>query len=67
MTDTEKNNNSDILFEIRKIGNTIKVTAIDPNSGIEASIAAPSNITLFSLKEQAKRKLIYLLKKKEES
>ncbi|MGD9638460.1 MAG: hypothetical protein AB7U85_05320 [Alphaproteobacteria bacterium] len=55
---------TEILFEIRNVGNSVKVTAIDPNTGLEATIVAPKNMTMFSLKEQAKRKLIYLLNKK---
>ena len=67
MVDDKNSNSSDILFEIRQVGNSVKVTAIDTKTGLEASIVAPKNITMFSLKEQAKRKLLYLLKKKSES
>lgn len=66
MTD-KKENDFEILFEIKRVGNSLKVTAIDVQTGLEVSLVAPRNITMFSLKEQAKRKLLYLLKKKSES
>lgn len=55
--------NKEVLFEIRKIGNSLKVTAIDPDSGIEAVIVAPSSMNMASVKQQALKKLEYLTNK----
>ncbi len=55
-----------IFFEIRVIGNSVKATAIDSKTGIEACIIAPRHTPMFSLKENAKRKLKYVMEKKGE-
>lgn len=55
----------EILYEMRQVGNAIKVTAIDPATGVEVSIVGSSNTSEFSLKENAKRKLEYVLKKRQ--
>ncbi len=55
----------EIYFEIMIIGNSVKTVAIDVKSGTEVSIIAPRNTPVFSLKENAKRKLKYVMNKKE--
>lgn len=55
----------EVLFEMVQIGNVIKVTAIDPVTGVEVSIVGSSNMSEFSLKANAKRKLEYVLRKRQ--
>ncbi len=56
------------IIEFIKIGETVKVTAVDPNSGVEASIIAPAHgYTKQYLQGMAVKKLNYVLKKKSES
>jgi len=51
----------EVLFEVIAIGNTVKVTAIDPDTGLEASIVGAATTTLYSLKANAMRKLARVL------
>ncbi|MDR1025915.1 MAG: hypothetical protein LBL47_00815 [Lactobacillus sp.] len=55
---------AEILFELIKIGNSVKVTAIDPITGIEAAVVVPSNLPISQAKQQALKKLKYILSKK---
>ncbi len=48
---------SEVLFEYRQIGNSIKVTAIDPKTGTEVSIVGSAAMTQYSLQQAALRKL----------
>ncbi len=48
---------TEILFEFRQIGNSVKVTAIDPKTGTEVSIVGSASMTQYSLQQAAKRKL----------
>ncbi len=59
-----KEEDNGVFFEITVIGNSVKVTAIDGKTGIEASIVAPRTMSPFTLKENAKRKLRYVIEKK---
>jgi len=54
----------DILVEFMVQGAFVKVTAIDPVTGLEASIVGPANASQRILAEQARRKLEYVAKKK---
>lgn len=54
----------EIYVEFVVVGNTVKATAIDPVSGVEASIVGPANAPQAVLAENARRKLEYVLKKK---
>lgn len=54
----------EIYVEFVVMGNTVKATAIDPVSGVEASIVGPANAPQSVLAENARRKLEYVLKKK---
>jgi len=54
----------DIFIEFVVQGAFVKVTAIDPVSGLEASIVGPSSAPQSILAEQARRKLEYVAKKK---
>ena len=54
----------EIFVEFVQLGNTIKATAIDPGTGVEASIVGPANAPRSTLAEAARRKLEYVQKKK---
>jgi len=53
-----------ILFEMIRLGNMVKVTAIDPVTRMEASIGAPAPMSEYSLKKAARRRLEYVVRKK---
>ena len=53
----------EIFVEFVMVGNTVKATAIDPETGLEASIVGPANAARSILAEAARRKLQYLVKK----
>ncbi len=53
----------EIIFEFRRIGNVVKVTAIDVASGIEAVIAGPAHAAEHALRDAARRKLVYVMKR----
>ncbi len=53
----------EVLFEFVVQGNSVKVTAIDPDSGTEASIVGPASAARHTLEAAAARKLLYVLKK----
>jgi len=52
------------LFEIVRIGNSVKVTAIDPQTSIEAVIVGSARMTQYSLQQAAARKLKKLIENK---
>ena len=54
----------EIYVEFVVMGNTVKATAIDPVTGVEASIVGPASAPQTVLAENARRKLEYVLKKK---
>jgi hypothetical protein len=54
----------EIFVEFVVQGNVAKATAIDPVSGLEASIVGPASAPQRILAENARRKLEYLQKKK---
>jgi len=47
----------EVLFEFRRVGNAMKVTAIDSQSGVEVSIVASAVLDRHSLQQAATRKL----------
>ncbi|MFM7345252.1 MAG: DUF6898 family protein [Tagaea sp.] len=53
------------LFEFHQIGAYMKVSALDPESGIEVSIVGPANAPEFTLRANALRKLDAALRKLE--
>ena len=53
----------EILVEFVVQGSYVKVTAIDPVSGTEASIVGPASAPQVALKSAVLRKLEYVLKK----
>ena len=54
----------EIYVEFVVLGNTVKATAIDSESGEEASIIGPANAPQSVLAENARRKLEYIQRKK---
>ncbi len=53
-----------VIFEFIRIGSSVKVTAIDPVTGVEASIVGTPSAGEVTLKNLAMKKLIYVLNKK---
>jgi len=53
----------EIIFEFRRIGSVVKVTAIDVSTGTEAVIAAPAHAAEYALRDAARRKLAYVMKR----
>jgi hypothetical protein len=58
------NGQGPIYVEFVVMGNTVKATAIDPATGIEASIVGPASAPQSVLAENARRKLEYVKSKK---
>ena len=56
----------EIIFEITNIGNVSKVTAIDPATGTEVIIQGPSSAGAAILRQNAARKLLYVLNKEKQ-
>jgi hypothetical protein len=54
----------EIFVEFVVLGNSVKVTAIDPESGLEASVIGPANAPRHAMAEAARNKLNYVAKKK---
>ena len=54
----------DIFVEFVILGNSIKATAIDPDTGLEACIVGPANAPRSTLADAARRKLEYVQRKK---
>ena len=53
----------EIYVEFVVMGNTVKVTAIDSESGLEASVIGPAGAPRGALADAARRKLEYVAKK----
>lgn len=53
------------LFEFHQIGSYMKVSALDPETGIEVSIVGPANASEYVLRTNALRKLEAALRKSE--
>ena len=54
----------EIYVEFVVLGNSLKATAIDPESGLEASVVGPANAPQSTMAQAARRKLEFLQKKK---
>ena len=55
---------TDILLEFQVQGNSVKVSAIDQNTGIEVSTIGPATASEAALERAAVRKLYYVLQKR---
>ena len=54
----------EVLFEFRQIGKALRITAIDPQSGIEAVMVGNPRYGQEALKRLAARKLKYVIAKR---
>ncbi len=54
---------NEVIIEFLRIGNAVKVTAVDPESMIEVSIVGPPDAGEETLKRTAIRKLEYVIDK----
>jgi hypothetical protein len=53
----------EIFVEFVILGNSVKATAIDPESGLEASVIGPANAPRAAMAQAARNKLNYMAKK----
>jgi uncharacterized protein DUF6898 len=58
-----RSNVNEVLVEFIVHGNSIKVTAVDASSGVEASIVAPASAPRAVLEANVARKLAYVMRK----
>lgn len=56
--------NQEVLIEIIQVGNSVKVSAIDPVTGTEVSIVGPPSAGEEALTRTAVNKLKYMLAKR---
>ena len=56
-------NEGEVLFEVRQVGNAVKVSAVDPVTNTEVCVVGPVNASPYSLKMNAVRKLRMVLRK----
>lgn len=54
----------EVLFEFIPIGNSVKVSAIDAQTGIEVAMVGPAKASQEDLKRTAAAKLFYVMEKK---
>ncbi len=55
----------EVLFEVQKLGNAVKVSAIDPVTNTEVSVVGSVHTSPYSLKMNAVRKLQAALRRKQ--
>lgn len=58
--------NIDVIFEFTKIGNYVKVSAIDVTTGIEAVLNVPAQLSQKQIENFALKRLKMLLKRSED-
>jgi len=54
----------DVLFEFKRVGKVLRVTAIDAQTGTEVVMVADPRQNEYAIKSLAARKLAYVLNKK---
>lgn len=54
----------EVLFEYQVVGNSVRVAAIDPRTNTEVVVVGSPNMTPYSLRVNAVRKLQFVLAKK---
>ncbi len=54
----------EIYVEFVILGNSLKATAIDPETGLEATVIGPANAAQSTMAQAARRKLEFMAKKK---
>lgn len=57
---------AEVLFEYVRQGAYVKVTALEPETRIEASVVVPTSLSQEQMNLQALKKLNYVLRKKAE-
>ncbi len=57
---------AEVLFEYVRQGAYVKVTALEPETGIEASVVVPTSLSQEQMNLQALKKLNYVLRKQAE-
>lgn len=56
----------EVLFEFSRVGNSMKVTALDTETLVEVSVVGPATSAQAQLKATALRKLQYVLAKRQQ-
>lgn len=56
----------EVLIEMYQVGNSVKVTAVDPETLVEVSIVGSPSLGEEMLKRNAINKLLYVLRKRRE-
>jgi hypothetical protein len=54
----------EVLFEMHRVGNSVRVAAIDPITNTEVIVIGAPYMSMYSLKINAMRKLKYVIAKK---
>ena len=57
----------EVLFEMQRMGNVLRVTAIDPATGTEVVMVADPRQSMLTIKKLAARKLAYVIAKKRQN
>ena len=57
-------NEGGIIFELRRVGAFVKASAIDVATGVEVSITGPATADEATLRQAARRKLEWALKRR---
>ena len=55
----------EVLFEMHRVGRSVRVAAIDPITHTEVILVAPAKLSLNDMKRVAARKLVYVMSKKQ--
>ncbi|MCH7936722.1 MAG: hypothetical protein IH994_06485 [Proteobacteria bacterium] len=55
----------EVLFEMRRVGRSVRVAAIDPITQTEVILVAPAKLSINDMKRVAARKLVYVMAKKQ--
>ena len=55
----------EVLFEMRRVGRSVRVAAIDPITHTEVILVAPAKLSVNDMKRVAARKLVYVMAKKQ--
>ena len=58
---------SEVLFEFRRVGNSIRVVAVDPVTNTEITMVGAPGCGEETLKRLAARKLAYVISKKQKA
>ena len=55
---------TEVLYEFKRVGNAVKVSAIDPVTHVEICMVAPLSASQETMTRLAKQKLIYVINKR---